>query len=236
MFNQPTPSGLTDAVNPNTSSGTSPPNWALLKPDEVARRTRCVKVMALRRRRRRPDSFHSPGDARRAIEIHPNRAGHVARTSPQRLDTGQLVHLQPDVRSRNGSHHPTLMARGSIYTRQTKSGETRHVIMYRTADGTQVKRTVIGGRRAAERELADAMARVNRGELRSNSNAKFDEYARAWLENHRLHIETGTYEPVGSNVPPPRSLTVDRETTYDRFSAGPEAVARFAREDARELD
>ena len=38
MFNQPTPSGLTDAVNPNTSSGTSPPNWALLKPDEVARR------------------------------------------------------------------------------------------------------------------------------------------------------------------------------------------------------
>ena len=86
------------------------------------------------------------------------------------------------------------MARGSIYTRQTKSGETRHVIMYRTADGTQVKRTVIGGRRAAERELADAMARVNRGELRSNSNAKFDEYARAWLENHRLHIETGTYD------------------------------------------
>jgi integrase len=85
------------------------------------------------------------------------------------------------------------MARGSLLQRRTKSGVPRWAIKYRTADGTQVKRTIGCSRREAERALTDALAKVDRGEYRTASNQTFAEAADAWLERKRPLIEASTH-------------------------------------------
>lgn len=77
------------------------------------------------------------------------------------------------------------MARGSILTRENLDGSTTFYVKYRTVDGTQVKRAVRGGRREAERELAKAVAAIDRGELRSVSRERFAPVATSWLELKR---------------------------------------------------
>jgi integrase len=84
------------------------------------------------------------------------------------------------------------VARGSIIERRRKDGSPIYAIKYRTADGTQVFRTVGRSRRQAERELTAALAAVDRGQLRTVSRETFAEYAERWLADHRSRVERST--------------------------------------------
>jgi integrase len=84
------------------------------------------------------------------------------------------------------------MARGgSIFERTRADGSTSHVVMYRVA-GRQVKVTVRGGRREAQRVLTAALAARDRGELPAVTTITFGEYAERWLAEHRPRIEAAT--------------------------------------------
>lgn len=91
------------------------------------------------------------------------------------------------------------MARGSIFERTNADGSVVHLVMYRDAGGRQVKRTVRGGRREAERVLAAAIAAVVRGE-RHASRETFGDYADRWLAEHRARIEDYTYRAYSADV------------------------------------
>ncbi|MCW3047584.1 MAG: phage integrase [Solirubrobacterales bacterium] len=77
------------------------------------------------------------------------------------------------------------MARGSILKRKNASGTVTFSIKYRTLDGTQVKKAIGPGRREAERALAEAIAAVDRGEIRTASRETFGEAADRWLTRKR---------------------------------------------------
>src|SRR3954469_19129133 len=85
------------------------------------------------------------------------------------------------------------MARGSITTRTNKDGSTTHYIKYRTADGTQVKKAIPGGRREAERALTKALGAVDNGRLRSVGRESFADAATTWLAYKKPRIEPSTY-------------------------------------------
>ena len=86
------------------------------------------------------------------------------------------------------------MARGSIIERRRKSGSTVYAIKYRTADGTQVFKTIGTSRRHAERALTAVLAAVDRGDLRTVSRDTFADYAERWLAAKRARIEQSTYD------------------------------------------
>ena len=93
-----------------------------------------------------------------------------------------------------------LMARGSILARRRKDGSEVFDIKYRTTDGTQVKRVVGSSRREAERALNAALASVDRGEERTVSRDRFEDYIDAWLLEHRSRIEPGTYRDYDTHI------------------------------------
>ncbi|MFL5847074.1 MAG: tyrosine-type recombinase/integrase [Solirubrobacteraceae bacterium] len=92
------------------------------------------------------------------------------------------------------------MARGTIISRARADGSTAFVIKYRTADGTQVKRVVPGGRREAERELAKALSGASSGALKSVNRDAFEDAAYAWLERKRPRIEPSTYNDYETHL------------------------------------
>jgi integrase len=85
------------------------------------------------------------------------------------------------------------MRGGSIYERTNRDGTTSWVVMYRTADGKQIKRTIRGGRRDAEAFLNAELGARARGERRTTSAERFGPYAERWLESRRPRLEPGTY-------------------------------------------
>src|SRR5436305_437970 len=92
------------------------------------------------------------------------------------------------------------MARGSISTRVRKDGVPIHYIRYRTADGTMVKKAIGPSRREAERALTEALAAVQRGELRTVSQERFDQYADRWLAAKRPRVEASTYRDYETHL------------------------------------
>ena len=93
-----------------------------------------------------------------------------------------------------------LMARGSILRRRNRDGTTTYSIKYRTADGTQVKKAVGSSRREAERALVEAVAAVDRGEIRSTSSETFAEAAERWLTRKRPLLEASTYRDYDAHL------------------------------------
>src|SRR5690242_16095771 len=92
------------------------------------------------------------------------------------------------------------MARGSIFERTNADGSVVHVVMYRNGGGKQVKRTVRGGRREAERTLTAALAAIERGEVFATSAETVAEYLDRWLTDHRPHVEEGTHRAYSVDV------------------------------------
>src|SRR3954452_10542233 len=92
------------------------------------------------------------------------------------------------------------MARGSILRRRNKNGTTTFSIKYRTTDGTQVKKAVGPSRRAAEEALTDALAKVNRGEVRTATRETFEEAAATWLARKRPLLEASTYRDYETHL------------------------------------
>lgn len=84
------------------------------------------------------------------------------------------------------------MARGHLKARRNANGTTSYVAKFRTADGTQVKRTY-RTKRDAQQALNCALVAVDRGELRTLSSQTFSEAADDWLERKRSRIEASTY-------------------------------------------
>jgi len=92
------------------------------------------------------------------------------------------------------------MARGSIFTRTKNDGSLTYYVKFRTADGTQVKRAVKGGRRDAQAELTRALAAVDRGELRTISRDRFEAAAHSWLERKRPRVEPSTHQDYETHL------------------------------------
>lgn len=92
------------------------------------------------------------------------------------------------------------MARGSILKRKNANGTTTFSIKYRTVDGTQVKKAVGPSRREAERALVEAVASVDRGEIRSTSSETFAQAAARWLTRKRPLLEESTYRDYDAHL------------------------------------
>ena len=93
------------------------------------------------------------------------------------------------------------MARGgSIYPRRKSDGTTVFDVMYRTADGRQVKKAIAGTRRDAEAWLSAEIAARNRGERRAAGTEAFAAYADQWLTYKRGRIEYATWREYEAHV------------------------------------
>jgi integrase len=85
------------------------------------------------------------------------------------------------------------MARGgSIYPRPLRGGGVSFVVMWRDASGRQVKKTINGSRRDAERYLNSRLAGRDRGEHYAAGGVTFGAYASRWLTEHRVRVEHNT--------------------------------------------
>jgi site-specific recombinase XerD len=91
------------------------------------------------------------------------------------------------------------MARGSILSRKNRDGTTTFSIKYRVS-GRQVKKAIGPSRREAERALTAAMAKVDRGEIRSTSQETFKQAAERWLARKQPVIEASTYRDYETHL------------------------------------
>jgi integrase len=92
------------------------------------------------------------------------------------------------------------VARGSVLRRRNGNGTTTYYIKYRTADGTQVKKAVGPSRREAEEALTDALAKVNRGQVRTASRETFAQAAATWLARKRPLLEASTHRDYEAHL------------------------------------
>jgi integrase len=86
------------------------------------------------------------------------------------------------------------MARGSIRSRQTRSGIV-YDVTYDVSNGSgkrRQQRRTLPTRRKAERFLAEQLAGVSRGEIVGETRETFATYAERWLAEHRHRIELST--------------------------------------------
>ena len=84
------------------------------------------------------------------------------------------------------------MARGgTIYERINHDGSTSWVLMWRV-EGRQVKQTVRGTRRQAEKALTAALASRDAGGQRNPNRDSFGAYADAWLDTKRARCSPAT--------------------------------------------
>jgi integrase len=91
------------------------------------------------------------------------------------------------------------MARGSILSRKNRDGTTTFSIKYRVS-GHQVKKAIGPSRREAERALTAALAKVDRGEIRSTSQETFRQAAERWLARKQPVIEASTYRDYETHL------------------------------------
>jgi integrase len=88
---------------------------------------------------------------------------------------------------------------GSIRERVLADGSSAWVLVWRVG-GRQVKRTVRGSQRDAERVLTAALAARDRGEMRAVSTETFEVYAERWLEAKKPRLEPSTYRDYETHL------------------------------------
>jgi len=128
------------------------------------------------------------------------------------------------------------MARGSILNRKNANGTKTFSIKYRTLDGTQIKKAIGPSRREAERALAEAIAAVDRGEIRTASRETFSEAADRWLVRKRPLLEESTYRDYETHlrlrlVPAfgPRKLRQITRAQVEAYLAGLDRAGTLSR-------
>ncbi len=131
--------------------------------------------MAVRVRADRTHPLPSPRWAGWPASIPPRR--------PQRVDRRRAV----------------MAKTGSIRERVLADGSSAWVLVWRVG-GRQVKRTVRGSQRDAERVLTAALAARDRGEMRAVSTETFQVYAERWLEAKRPRLEPSTYRDYETHL------------------------------------
>lgn len=75
-----------------------------------------------------------------------------------------------------------------------------YYIVYRDITGKQVKRTVGSVKKAAERELAEALRKVERGEYQAAKAVTFNEFALLWLKEKERSTAKATHKFYKNHV------------------------------------
>jgi integrase len=88
---------------------------------------------------------------------------------------------------------------GSIRERVLADGSSAWILVWGVG-GRQVKKTVRGSQRDAERVLTAALAARDRGEHRAPDSQPFKNYAERWLESKRTRIEPSTWDDYSAHV------------------------------------